>query len=125
MKQRLPFAVAKQQQADPVLLRWYREQIGVITQFATVMALTVVLIAQVIYLNLHFIIGSVLTCIAIVSVVFQIGISVGERYSVYVENVDRTETLLLVHFIVNHIFMVAYAPFFIWALVIMIQRASS
>jgi hypothetical protein len=101
---------------------WYDVRISAVCHYGNVYALTVLLIAQVIFLNLHYIIGASLSCIALLALVAQIVLSCMEQSSLTGREYARLESILFAHFVVNHLIMVSFIPFLIWTIVIMIQR---
>lgn len=52
-----------------------KERISNLTHYGNLYSLTLILISQVIYLNFHFIIGAILTVIAVCGLFFQVTIS--------------------------------------------------
>lgn len=105
--------------------QWYVDRIALLTHNGKVYALSIILISQVIYLNLHYIIGAILSIIALVSLLSQIIIGPIEHYELARARIDRLERFLLVHFLINHLVIAAIIPLLIWTIVIMFQRASS
>lgn len=87
-----------------------------------VYALSVLLIAQLIFLNLHYIIGALVSCICCFSLAFQAVINLTEMHALRNGLRQRLESLLLAHFVVNHLIMLSFIPFLIWTMVVMFQR---
>lgn len=110
---------------DVPRVQWYDTRISTLTHNGNVYALTILLIAQVIYFNLHYIIGASISSIALLSLATQIIISSVEQATLSVRKYARLDTILFAHFIVNHIFMASFIPFLVWTIVVMIQRATT
>lgn len=101
------------------------QQIITVSFYASAQAISFILIAQVIYLNFHYLIGASLTIVASLSLFFQNVMSLVQ--SLYFEGHRLTktgETLLKVQFYVNSCFTFAYVGFMIWAIVYMYQHSS-
>lgn len=102
------------------------QQIVTLSFYPSAQALSFLLIAQVIYLNFHFVIGASLTVVALLSYFFQEVMAVTQ--SLYYEGHRRSptvETLLKVQFYINRIFALVYIGFMIWTVVYMYQHSLS
>jgi|ERR1041385_1918122 hypothetical protein len=80
------------------------------------------LVAQVIYLNFHYVIGSIISMISIFNITSQSIWSLIEYFSLRKGKLSRVDTLLHFHSIFNHIILLLYIPFMIWAFVLMINK---
>lgn len=101
------------------------QQIITVSFYASAQAISFILIAQVVYLNFHFVIGASLTVVAALSLLFQNVMALAQ--SLYFEGHRMTktgETLLKVQFYVNCVFTFVYVGFVIWAIVYMYQHSS-
>lgn len=103
----------------------YHERIEALYYNGTIHALTIVLIAQFIFFNLHYVIGGTLTVLALVSVGAQVAISAAEWSYVQRSAVRRLHYTLGVHFWLNRGFLLLYVPFMLWAVVLMYERVHS
>ena len=96
-----------------------RERISNLTHYGNLYSLTTILISQVIYLNFHFIIGAILTVIAVAGLFFQVIISLLEYRYLNLKRFGTLSLLFDLHFIINHIIMLIFIPFIIWVIVLM------
>jgi hypothetical protein len=125
----------EQEQGGAGDAHWYEDLIDTRTRNGNLYALTVILISQVIFLNLHFILGATLTCLAMVSLVGQAVISsvaLSELRSATAAaatrppaDYRRLRSVLFAHFVFNHIIMIAFLPFLLWTVVLMYERAAT
>lgn len=115
----------KEARAERVHQRWYRNRISLLTHNGNLYALTVLVISQVIFLNLHYIIGASLSVVSLCSLCFQIGISIAEERALTRNRLTRLDSLLYAHFIANHLVMALFVPFLIWTIVLMFQHQSA
>ena len=100
------------------------QQIITISFYASAQAISFVLIAQVIYLNFHYLIGASLTVAASLSLLFQTVMSIAQ--SLYYEGHKKSptvETLLKVQFYTNCCFTLVFIGFMIWTIVYMYQHS--
>lgn len=100
------------------------QQIITISFYGSAQAISFLLIAQVIYLNFHYLIGASLTVVASLSLFFQVVMSVAQ--SLYYEGHKRSptvESLLKVQFYTNCCFTLAFIGFMIWTIVYMYQHS--
>lgn len=98
------------------------------THYGCVYALTVIVAAQFMYINFHYILGATLTAIAVGGLVFQIAISSAAYHATWRHReLDDAgvRRLLAWHFVGNHLMLAAFLPFFVWAIVLMYQRIQS
>ncbi len=102
----------------------YRDRIATLGQNTTVCAISILIVAQVIYFNLHFIVGATLTLVAILCLLCQVVITVVETIFLERRQLPALHRTFSVHFWLNHAFTLAYMPLVVWAVVIMYQRAS-
>lgn len=100
------------------------QQIITISFYASAQAISFILIAQVIYLNFHYLVGASLTVAALLSLFFQVVMSIAQ--SLYYEGHKKSptvETLLKVQFYTNCVFTLVFIGFMIWAVVYMYQHS--
>lgn len=99
------------------------QQIVTLSFYPSTQAISFLLIAQVIYLNFHFLIGATLTVVALTSYAFQEVMTLAQ--SVYYEGHRQSPTvvtLLKVQFYCNRLFAAIYIGFMIWTIVYMYQH---
>lgn len=102
------------------------QQIVTLSFYPTTQAISFLLIAQVIYLNFHYVIGASLTVVALVSYLFQEVMAIAQ--SLYYEGHRRSpmvETLLKIQFYVNRLFSMIFIGFMVWNIVYMYQNSIS
>lgn len=100
------------------------QQIVTLSFYPTTQAISFLLIAQVIYLNFHYVVGASLTVIALLSYLFQEVMAIAQ--SLYYEGHRRSpmvDTLVKIQFYVNRVFAVVFIGFMIWNSVYMYQHA--
>lgn len=100
----------------------YHDRIEALYFNASTQALTVMLLAQFIFFNLHYVIGSSLTMLALVSLLAQIFISAAEWRYLQRGAARRLNHTLGVHFWLNRGFTALYMPFIVWTIVLMFER---
>lgn len=114
------------QPAQPVeCLRYafrYNERIECLCANANQLAAAMVVAAQFIYFNLHFVVGASLTVTALLSWTAQLLVSTIEWRALHARAYRRLNRALDAHFWLNRLFTLLYMPFLIWAVVLMIQR---
>jgi|WetSurMetagenome_2_1015567.scaffolds.fasta_scaffold189402_1 hypothetical protein len=88
---------------------------------ATSYALTTIIAAQFIFFNLHYILGGILTILALIAITVQIILNIIEKVYIDRRTYKSLQTTLEYHFWINHIQTLLYIPFYIWAVVIMYQ----
>lgn len=88
-------------------------------------AVSMMVVAQVIYLNLHYIVGASLTVAALVSLVVQQVMSVVEHVQLTHNNQCGLAAALNVHFWLNRVFAVLYVPFVAWAVALMYDHVGT
>jgi hypothetical protein len=102
----------------------YEDRISNLSHYGNIYALSIILVSQFIFLNFHYILGATLTLIAIISLLYQMISSSVEYYYLHHFNIKKCELILKIHFYVNHVFILLYIPFLIWAVVLMYIKAS-
>lgn len=103
----------------------YFERIDCLSFNAYTQAASMMLAAQFIFFNLHYAIGSTLTVCALLSWLSQICINGAEYRYVKRRQTASLAYTLDVHFWLNRAFTVLYAPFLVWAVVLMYERATT
>lgn len=109
----------------PARRRWYVDRIAALTHSGNLYAMTALVLSQVIYLNLHYVIGASIASVAIASLLIQILMSLISSAALQKQKTERVEHLLYWHFVLNHCVILAFVPLFIWTVVVMIQRAAT
>ncbi len=99
-----------------------REQIEQLWFYGCTQAVSMMLLAQVIYLNLHYIVGASLTVVALCSLVVQQFLSFYENYWLRRDNRCAMYAAMDAHFWVTRVFALLYVPLVVWAVVIMYER---
>lgn len=115
-------SLRQQHKEQERLVKQYQLYLLALGHNGNVYALSVLLIAQLIFLNLHYIIGASVSCICCFSLAFQALINLVEQHALLNGLRQRLEKLLLGHFIVNHLIMLSFVPFLVWTIVVMFQR---
>src|ERR1700748_1863460 len=100
----------------------YHDRIEALYFNGSAQAFTVMLVAQFIFFNLHYVIGSTLTLVALLSLVGQIAISAAEWRRLQRNRRRELNYTLGVHFWLNRGFTVLYMPFIVWTIVLMYER---
>lgn len=102
----------------------YNDRISSLAHYANVYAMSIIIASQFIYFNLHYIIGATLTIIAVCSLLFQVVISSVEKRFLLARRLDRLNMALEWQFWMNHVFILGYIPFLLWAVSLMYQRST-
>ena len=100
----------------------YLERSSTLSHYATLYAFTIILIAQFIYLNFHYIIGGILTIFSLLTIFFQILFNSIEKYHLDKRNIITLDRIWNFHFWINKIFICINIPFFIWAMILMFNH---
>ena len=108
---------------DVIFFR-YEERITTLTYSGIIYALTVILAAQFIFLNLHFIIGAILTVISIVVLIIHMIMNTIEIIYLEKRQFKPLHQLFRGHQAVAHIFICIVIPFLIWACVLMFIKGT-
>lgn len=96
-----------------------------LTHNGNVYAMTMLVLSQVIYLNLHYIVGACIASLAIFSLMTQIFLSSLSQHALLAQKTERVKRLLYWHFVFNNLVMFIMLPFLIWTVVLMIRRAET
>ena len=100
----------------------YHERIEALYFNGSTQAFTVMLLAQFIFFNLHYVVGSSLTMLALLSLISQIFISAAEWRYLQRGAQRRLNYTLGAHFWLNRGFTALYMPFIVWTIVLMFER---
>jgi hypothetical protein len=100
----------------------YTRSITNLTYYGNAHALAFILIAQVIYLNFHYIVGAVVIALGCTSLIIQIVMSTVERVYLGRKNYDTLVTVMTTHFYLNHAIMVVFIAIMIWEIIYMLQH---
>jgi membrane-bound ClpP family serine protease len=92
------------------------------TYYGNAHALAFVLIAQVIYLNFHYIVGGTVILLGCVSLVLNLVMSFIERYYMKKRLYETLDTVLNVHFYLSQCIMAVFIGIMIWEIVYMYQH---
>jgi hypothetical protein len=103
----------------------YDDRITTLSHMSNVYSISVLLAAQFIYLNLHFIIGATLTVLALLSTIINVIMCLLAYALLEGRATDfvRLNRVLKAHFWIVHLYLLVYVPLFLWTAVIMYQRA--
>jgi hypothetical protein len=100
----------------------YQNRSSLLVHNGNVYALSIIIAAQFMYLNFHYIIGATLTAIGVASLLTQLVLSTAEeRYLESRPERAKLDHLLRAHLYVNNVFILLYAPFLLWAVVLMYE----
>ena len=100
------------------------QQIITISFYGSSQAISFILIAQVIYLNFHYLIGASLSVVACLSLFFQVVIGIAQ--ALYYDGHKKSptvESLVKVQFYVNCCFTLVFIGFMIWTIVYMYEHS--
>ena len=93
-----------------------------VTYQAYSLALAILVLSQVIYLNLHYLIGVVVTCIVCLFIVVHVIINARELHALDKSDYHEFSRLYRAHQWIVHALMLTLVPFLIWVVVLMAQN---
>lgn len=99
-----------------------KEYIEQLWFYGCTQAVSMMLLAQVVYLNLHYIVGASLTIAALASFLAQQVMSVAEHVYLSKANHCGLAGALNAHFWLNRVFAVLFVPFVAWAVALMYEH---
>jgi hypothetical protein len=100
----------------------YEERGATLTYSGNIYALNFIVIAQVIFLNFGYIIGAIITTVAIVNLVLQVVLNAVETHYLDKQLYRQLNITLRAHYWVNHVSIILCLPFLIWTVVLMFER---
>ena len=92
------------------------------TYYGNARALAFALIAQVIYLNFHYIVGGTVILLGCVDLVVNLVMTLIERFYLKKKNYETVETSLTVHYYLSQCIMIVFIGIMIWEIVYMYQH---
>ncbi len=107
-------------------IRLLREDLAsTLTGQGYIVILTIFLLAQVVYLTLHYLVGVCLSILACLVIVIQVIINSRELAAIDRSDYADFSRLYRGHQWLLHTIMLLVIPFMIWAIVLMIQKHAS
>ncbi len=104
--------------------RYYNTYSSLSTQ-GIAYALTLIIIAQVMFLNFDYKLGAIITSMSIASIAIHAVFNLVEGVYLDKNEIKKLITTMRVHRIVSGIINVSYIPFLIWSVVRMIQQETN
>ena len=103
-------------------LRFYEERASTLTHTLYHALISVIVLAQIIYLNLHYIIGIILISVSLCFIVAQVIIGALEMH--YVDTSDHTQLkrTYRLHQWLLHVYFLVLIPLLIWTVVVMSEK---
>lgn len=103
----------------------YQKRVLWLSFTANTQAVSIMLMSQFVFFNLHYAIGSTLTVCALLSWTSQLVINVIEWHRIKSGDMPGAQRALDAHFWLNRAFQLLYMPFIVWTVVLMYQRVLS
>jgi hypothetical protein len=103
----------------------YHERMECLWYNGSTQALTIILAAQLIYFNLHYVIGASLTVLSSLLWLIQVVMGFVERRLLHRRELHTLNTTLDVHYCINRAYVLLYAPFLVWTVVLMYERVDT
>ena len=102
--------------------RYLYERITMLFHYQILYSISFFLVAQVIYINFHYIIGSIISIISVSNIIIQNILSLIEYYYLSKGNHYNIDILFNKHTIYNNIVLLLCTPFIIWTIVLVFQK---